>query len=91
MKTIKVRRTVVAEILDKIRQDLADGKSAKEIEARLAEHKEWVDGTHASGAYGLRDAPRIEPLQICEHEAHTDNCWSCAPRWGYTGAKVVCT
>lgn len=84
MRHIKVRRTVVAEILDRVRQDLADRVAPEEIERRLA-------GSAGSGAYNQAGFPALEPLKVCAHNAHTDNCGACAPRWGHTGAKVVCS
>lgn len=78
MKTIKVKRTIVAEILDKVRQDLAARVPHETIEERLA-------------IGYVYNHPRLEPLQACPHDVYTDNCMACEPRWGWTGVKVVCS
>jgi hypothetical protein len=84
MKIIRVKRSIVAEILDRVRCDLADHVPAEEIERRLA---------CEDGAYRISGAPVIEPIEKCLHEggAYTDNCMACAPRWGHAGSKVECS
>lgn len=79
MKKIKVKRTIVAELFDHVRRDLANRIPPEEIEARLAR------------GYDIHGAPELAPLTVCHHEPHTDNCWACAPRWGHIGPKVVCS
>ena len=85
MNVIKVRRKVVAEILDLIRRDLALRVPPEVIEGRLSLTR---------GAYGIPLAPAVEPLELCQGNAHSnahiDNCGLCAPRWGFTGPKVEC-
>ncbi len=92
MKIIKVKRTIVAEILDRVRQDLAARVPHEEIERRLAGATE-KRGYSDEGAYRIHGAPSIPPLVECVHEggAFTDNCLACAPRWRWAGPKVVCT
>lgn len=82
MQTIKVRRSVVAEIFDRVRQDLAARVAPEEIERRLA------TGHYRGSFHG--PTPALPPLVACEHGAYTDACYTCAPRWGWTGPKVVC-
>lgn len=83
----------MAEILDKVRQDLAARVPHAEIERRLNRYHGFVDGAQYAGAYGINGAPSLAPLKECVHEGgeYTDNCMACAPRWGFTGIKVVCS
>jgi hypothetical protein len=105
MKTVPYRRSVLADILDRIRQDLADRVPPEEIERRLAgypdlRHPEEIERRLAGYpdlrhpeqilfAYNTIGWPALAPLEKCEHEPHTDNCLACAPRWGWRGPKAV--
>jgi hypothetical protein len=92
MKTVPCRRSVLADILDRIRQDLAARVPPEEIERRLAGNPgpdSAYLGANSAYAYNQYGWPALAPLENCEHEAHTDNCLSCAPRWGWRGPKAV--
>lgn len=85
MKYLDIKRTEAAEILDEIRQLAAkDALTNPEgLGSKIEAYLERIPG-----------APRrslgttIPKLELCEHEPHTDNCWSCAPRWGWAGVYV---
>lgn len=56
--------------------------------------KMLADGASAAQVESmLRTVYRIDPLQKCTGEAHSnpyvDNCGACAPRWGQTGSFVT--
>ena len=89
MITIPVRRSVLADILDRVRQDLADRVPPEEIERRLAGNPDPENPGQICFAYNTFGWVALEPLKACEHNAYIDNCSRCAPRWGWTGPKVV--
>lgn len=86
-ETITMSREAMAELLDKIREDLAARVAPEEIERRLA-------GARFGYAYNHPGWPALPPLSVCEGSAHAnphiDNCLSCAPRWGFLGPAAVC-
>lgn len=76
-KTIKMPRSKVAGMLDKVRQWLAEGVDAHEIERRMAMNF---------------SVEPLQPCDGEAHSnAHIDNCMCCAPRWGFVGPAIQVT
>lgn len=73
MKTHVISRTVAADLIEKLRSDIALGATKKRLESSLR-------------LYGVEP---LEPCDGGAHQdLNIDHCLRCAPRWGFVGARV---
>lgn len=83
LEPIRIGRTEAAELIEALRVMIAERVPHEAMERLLS--RESGNGS------GCRSV--IPPLRPCNGGAHSDpfidNCLSCAPRWGWTGGRVV--
>lgn len=81
MKTVDIKRSQAAEIIEEIRLVLAKTEADTSKNESLLRNLSEVFESHG-----------IHALKECDGEAHSnpfiDNCGCCAPRWGFTGTFV---
>jgi hypothetical protein len=88
----QIKRSVAAQLIDGIMQDIASFKDIQTDPWRNDNLGEIAIDTLNRIENKLNDAGLIL-LELCNGEAHTnphiDYCMRCAPRFGYIGEKVV--
>lgn len=77
MQDFKIRRTVVAKLLDEVRLKLAERVRPEDIEEFLSEQ------------YNID--PLQKCTGEAHSNPYIDNCGRCAPRWGWVGDQIKVT
>jgi hypothetical protein len=73
---MNMKRSLAADLLDRIRVMLAERMPPEEIERRIMEYPHHV--------------PALTRCHGEAHtNPHIDNCGVCAPRWGWIGSRIV--